>query len=169
MTEAAIVAQLAALTEAMGYAGGEVRTVGQACAVAFLAALATGMRAGELCGLRWDQVHGNYVSLPKTKNGKPRDVPLSSEAQRLIGLARGYDPVLVFGMQAQSLDANFRKYRARSGLEGFTFHDSRHTAATRMARLVDVLTLCKIFGWSNTRQALVYFNPSASDIAQRLG
>lgn len=169
MTEAAIVAQLAALTEAMGYAGGEVRTVGQACAVAFLAALATGMRAGELCGLRWDQVHGDYVSLPVTKNGKPRDVPLSSEAQRLVERARGYDPLLVFGLSTQSLDANFRKYRDRAGLSGFTFHDARHTAATRMARLVDVLSLCRIFGWSNTKQALTYFNITASDLAKRLG
>jgi hypothetical protein len=30
------------------------------------------------------------------------------------------------------------------------------------------LTLCKIFGWSNTAQALTYFNPKASDIAKQL-
>lgn len=36
---------------------------------------------------------------------------------------------------------------ARARLSGFTFHDTRHTAATRLARRVDVLTLCKIFGW----------------------
>lgn len=71
-------------------------------------------------------------------------------------------------MSAQSLDANFRKYRARAGLSGFTFHDTRHTAATMLSHKVDVLTLCKIFGWSNTSQALTYYNPTASDIARRL-
>ena len=57
---------------------------------------------------------------------------------------------------------------ARVGLDGFTFHDSRHTAATRLAPLVDVLTLCKIFGWAKADQALVYYNPTGSQIAARL-
>ena len=55
-----------------------------------------------------------------------------------------------------------------AGLEGFTFHDSRHTVATWMARKVDVLTLCKIFGWRNPKMAMVYDNPKASNIAKRL-
>jgi hypothetical protein len=37
-----------------------------------------------------------------------------------------------------------------------------------LAPRVDVLTLCKIFGWSSTTQALTYFNPKAADIAERL-
>jgi integrase len=55
-------------------------------------------------------------------------------------------------------------------LSGFTFHDSRHTAATWMVNSgkVDVLSLCKIFGWTNTTMALTYFNPKAVDIAKQL-
>lgn len=37
-----------------------------------------------------------------------------------------------------------------------------------MARKVDALTLCKIFGWKNASMALVYYNPTAQDIARRL-
>ena len=37
-----------------------------------------------------------------------------------------------------------------------------------MARIVNVLTLCKIFGWKKTDQALTYFNAKASDIAKQL-
>jgi len=82
---------------------------------------------------------------------------------------RGFDEVLVFGLKTASLDALFRNYRQRAGLEGFTFHDTRHTAATMLCKKVDVLTLCKIFGWSNTRQALTYYNPKAASIAALLG
>lgn len=82
---------------------------------------------------------------------------------------RGFDDVLVFGIKAQTLDAMFRKYRARAGLSGFTFHDCRHTAATMLARRVDVLTLCKIMGWSNPKMAMVYYNPGASTMAAMLG
>jgi len=42
----------------------------------------TGMRRGELLGLRWEHVHlaKRIVHLPLTKNGESRDVPLSHRA-----------------------------------------------------------------------------------------
>jgi integrase len=144
-----------------------IRTVAQAVAVCFLVALRTGMRAGELTGLTWDRVHADYAVLPVTKT-IPRKVPLTKKALRLIDKMRGYDPVLVFGMNSRSLDANFRKYRERAGLSGFTFHDARHSAATMLARKLDVLDLCRMFGWTTTKHALIYFNPSASSIADIL-
>lgn len=155
------------MLRALGYAF-PVRSVSQAIAVCFLTALATGMRAGELCGLRWDDVKGDHVRLLMTKNGKRRDVPLTPVAQKLIERMRGWDEQSVFGIRSQSLDALFRRARTRAGLSGFLFHDARHTAATALAGKLDVLTLCKVFGWSNTKQALVYYNPTASDIARRL-
>ncbi|MCU4119363.1 tyrosine-type recombinase/integrase [Variovorax sp. N23] len=151
----------------LGHTHAEPRKVSQAVAAAFLMALATGMRAGEITGLKWSEVRSDHVILYVTKT-KGRLVPLSPVAARLIDRMRGWDPELVFGIGAQTLDALFRKARARAGLEGFTFHDSRHTACTRLARKVDVLDLCKIMGWVKTTQALVYYNPKASDIAKRL-
>jgi integrase len=155
------------MLRALGH-GGPVRSVSQAVAMCFLAALATGMRAGELCGLRWDDVRADHVRLLVTKNGSARDVPLSPYARRLVARLRGWDAALVFGLRSQTLDALFRRARDRAGLAGFSFHDSRHTAATRMARKLDVLDLCKVFGWRGTGQALAYYNPTASQIAGRL-
>jgi integrase len=158
------------LLREMGYAKHKrVASTGHAVAVCFLVALRTGMRAGELCGLTWAHVHDDYCHLPTTKSGKSRDVPLSTKAQRLLAQIRGWDDKLVFGLKTASLDALFRKYRSRAGLSGFTWHDSRHTAATMMAKKLDVLTLCKVMGWADTRFALVYFNPKASSIAALLG
>lgn len=164
--------QIRAMLEAMGYKRGECRTVAQSVAVAFLFALRTGMRAGEICALTWPCVFDGYLivtgkEIGAGKTGK-RDVPLTPKAARLIEAMRGYDPVYVFGLRTASLDAMFRKYRQRAGLGGFTFHDSRHTAATWMAHKVDVLTLCKVMGWKNTSMALTYYNPKAADIAKRL-
>lgn len=160
--------QIKAILKAAGYSPvGPVRMVSQAVATCFLVALRTGMRAGELTGLTWTLVYASHGHLPHTKTIK-RDVPLTQKTLRLIYKMKGYDPILVFGMKSQSLDANFRKYRDRAGVEGMTFHDSRHYAATQMAKLIDVLTLCKVFGWTNTKQALTYYNPKASDIAKML-
>jgi integrase len=164
--------EIKAMLKAMGHRWNRrPSSVSQAVAMCFLVALRTGMRAGELCGLAWDRVFDDYCSTPH-KTGKTqeslRHVPLDHKALRLIGLMRGWDAKLVFGVQSNTLDALFRKYRTRAGLSGFTFHDSRHTAATWMSKRVDVLTLCKIFGWKRTTQALTYYNPTASDIARQL-
>lgn len=163
----------------LGYRRDEVRSFSQAIAQAFLLALWTGMRAGEICGLTWSQVRKDYVVLlslrqaeeeggKTTKTAKARDVPLSPGAKRILARMKGWDTDLVFGLQSQTLDTLFRRARDRVGLKGFTFHDSRHTACTALARKIDVLDLCKMMGWVKTTQALTYYNPKASDIARRL-
>jgi len=157
-----------------------IRSVSQAVAVAFMTALRTGMRAGELCGLTEARVFPGYCATPH-KSGRTdttlRDIPLTAKAERLIRKMKGYDNRLVFGLKTASLDANFRKYRERAGLSGFTFHDSRHTAATWIAGRMKsnglpaqqaLLDLCKIFGWTKLDQALTYYNPSAADLAKRM-
>ena len=37
-----------------------------------------------------------------------------------------------------------------------------------LARRLDVLTLCKMFGWKSTSQALTYYNPTAGQITRML-
>lgn len=168
----------------LGYKRDEVRSVSQAIAQAFLLALFTGMRAGEICGMTWDRVRKDHLILLSlqqaiydakgkelvgtTKTGKRREVPLSPRAQRIIQRMKGWDAESVFGVKSQTLDVLFRRARVRAGMSGFTFHDSRHTACTHLAHKIDVLDLCKMMGWTRTTQALVYYNPKVSDIARRL-
>jgi integrase len=163
--------EIRGVLRALGHQRGHVRSVSQAVAACFLLALATGMRAGELCGLLWADVRQTYCTAHNVKNietGVSRDVPFSPVAQKIVARLRGWDDVRVVGVSAETLDALFRRARARAKLNGFTFHDARHTAATRMAGQLHILELCKVFGWKNTSQALTYFNPKASDIAAKL-
>ena len=135
---------------------------------AFLFAIETGMRAGEIIGLIWARVDldKRVARLQTTKNGTARDVPLSTEAVRLLQALPRTDPV--FNLSSASLDALWRKLRDRAGVDGLVFHDSRHLAITRLARKLDVLSLAKMIGHRNLSQLQVYFNESAADIAKRL-
>lgn len=160
--------QIRRMLETMGYSKRKCDSVTQACAFAFLLALRTGMRAGEICGLVWDRVFDDYCKTSGKNAAATRDVPLTPKAKAIIDRMRGFDNRLVFGVKSQTLDAMFRKYRERAGLTGFTFHDSRHTAATWLARRLHLLDLCLMFGWSNTKHALIYYNAPASDIAKQL-
>lgn len=158
------------LLRTMGYQrAGKVTSTGQAVAMCMLLAIRTGMRAGELCGLTWDRVYADHCHLPLTKSGRPRDVPLSTKARKILARMKGWDDEYVFGLKTASLDALFRKYRSRAGLEGFTWHDTRHTAATMISKKLDVLDLCKVFGWTDPKMAMKYYNPHASSIAALLG
>lgn len=162
-------AQIRALLITLGYAPRRrITSVSQSVAVALLLAIRTGMRAGEICGLTWDRVHESWCDLPVTKT-TPRQVPLTPKALRLLDKMRGFEPVRVFGMKPPTLDTLFRRARDRAGLSGIVFHDTRHTAATWLAQRINVLDLCKMFGWTNPKQAMTYYNPTAAEIARRIG
>jgi integrase len=148
-----------------------VKTTSQRVGIAFLFALETAMRAGEICAMWPDLIRGRTVHLPAeiVKNRVKRDVPLSRRAEALLKLlpppAEGGT---VFNVTPASLDALFRKARVRAGIEGATFHDSRHTAITRMAKKLNVLDLARMVGHRDLKQLQVYYNESAEDMAARL-
>lgn len=155
---------------ALGFDGIKARNKSQAVAVAYLFALETAMRAGEICGLREEWIAGTVAQLPATinKNGFKRDVPLSPEALRLLELLPPHGDAPMFGISASTLDALFRKARDAALVEGTTFHDSRHSAITRLAKKLNVLELARMVGHRDIRQLSVYYNESAEEIAKKL-
>lgn len=156
------------ICSALGYAGGEPQNVSQRIALAFLFAIETGMRAGEITSLTWDQVHAKHAHLSKTKNGDERDVPLSVSARELLNrLPRDADRV--FNVDNGSRDKLFRQARSRAKIVGLNFHDSRHEATTRLARKLDVLDLARVIGHRDIKSLMIYYNPTADELADRLG
>ena len=158
------------LTDALGYDGGPPANVSQRVAVAFLLAIETAMRAGELCGLTWADVGSRSVTLPRTKNGDQRSVPLSVRARELIEALRAVragDSVLQ--LNTAQIDALFRKAKATAGVTGLRFHDSRAEACTRLAAKLDVLELARMIGHRDLRSLMVYYRATADQIAEKLG
>lgn len=148
---------------ALGYVEGEPENVSQRVAVAFLFAIETGMRCGEICGIKPGDRSGRVVHLPLTKNGTARDVPLSKEALRLVKLVKDD-----FGLKTSQVDSLFRKARNAAELSGFTFHDTRHLACTRLARKISPLELARMMGHKDLKMVMRYFNETAAEIAKRL-
>lgn len=121
---------------------GPISTKSQAVAVAFLFAIETAMRAGEICALTPAHIDSNVAHLTAgmTKNGIKRDVPLSKRALELLSyLPAPAEGETYFGVTTASLDALFRKAKERCLIEDLTFHDSRHEAITRPAKKLNVL------------------------------
>lgn len=150
-------------------AGTDAGTVTGRVGLAFRFALETGMRAGEIVGLTWDRVFPAHVRVEKGKtDAARRDVPLSKAARAVLDELRGLGGELVFDLTSAQLDALWRKIARKAVVDGH-WHDTRHTAATKLAQKLSVMELAKSLGIRDlkTLQA-VYFNPSAAELAAKL-
>ena len=151
-----------------------VETSSQQVAVMLLLAIETAMRAGEMAGLTWERVdlRQRFVQLPDTKNEDARDVPLSRRAVELLKVMlppktqRGSGPV--FTVKPGSRDALFRSARSRAGIEDLHFHDSRAEAIIRLSKKLDVLELARMVGHRDLKSLMVYYRPTAAQIAKQL-
>lgn len=104
-------------------------------------ALEVGMRLGELLKAIWGYVDeaNQLISIPQTKNDKPRVVPLTKRALEILRRLRQdapddehiFDPVRT-GRRRRQLMACFEKAVKEAGISDFHFHDLRHTFATRL-------------------------------------
>lgn len=133
---------------------------------AMLFALETAMRAGEICSLKPGSISGSVARLPITKNGTAREVALSKEALRIIGLMP--DAETIFELATSQIDAHFRKAKAKALIDDLHFHDTRHEAITRLAGKLDVLDLARMVGIRDLRILMVYYNATAKEIADKL-
>lgn len=161
-------AQIQRVLSALDYKG-QVISQRHKIAVAMLLSIETAMRQGETWGMDWQDVkwEQRYIFLADTKNGTSREVPLSIRA---IELLRSLSPGTgrVFPFSQASAGVIFRRALELAGIEGYTWHDLRHTAVTRLAKKLDMLTLAKMTGHKDPRQLAIYFNPTSHDTAQLL-
>lgn len=138
---------------------------------AFLFAIETAMRAGEICSLTLPRINFDtkVAYLPHTKNGDERYVPLTDRAiQILEQLPEVDDDISVFQLKPGSLSSTFLKYRKMTTIEDLTFHDSRHEAITRLAAEIEVLDLARVTGHKNINELMTYYDESPEAIAKKL-
>lgn len=153
-----------ALLRAVDWRPGQEPKTRTALAVAcFALSTRTAMRAGEVLSLKGVDQRRRVAHLPLTKNGNSRDVPLSRQAIRILDRL-----TLPIALTATDLDALFRRARGLALIEGLTYHDSRHTATTMLAKKLPVMDLARVTGHSDLKQLLKYYNPSIDALADLL-
>lgn len=152
------------------HSDGMAETSRQQLAVAFLLAIETAMRMGEIYELEWSRINleKKYLSLLETKNGTRRDVPLSRKAIALLE-QRLSPSEYVFSSNKVAAGVLFRKVLKECHITDLRFHDTRHEGLTRLARKLDVLDLARMVGHKDPRSLMIYYNATASEIAERLG
>lgn len=147
----------------------KLETTTSRAAAAFLFAIETGMRAGEIVAIKREDLFldARYLKVRKGKTqAARRDVPLSAEAIRIINQLPKRQTI--FDITSAQLDSLFRKCRDKALVEDLHFHDTRHEAITRLSKRLDVLALARAIGHRDLRMLMVYYNQSAEELAKLL-
>lgn len=153
------------------------------CKLGVLVALYTGLRVGELCALKWEDIEDNsltvrrtmqrlknetsngtelHVGSPKTKTSL-RTIPIPSFLLELIEpfrkpeLAESYflaaSPDEV--IEPRTMQYRFRRYLKEAGIQKANFHALRHTFATRCVEAgFEIKSLSEILGHANVQTTL---------------
>ncbi|KGD95694.1 site-specific integrase [Rhizobium sp. YS-1r] len=138
-------------------------------------AIETGMRRGEILGLKWSDISHNrrVITLAMTKNGSGRDVPLSHRAFEALmdwKSRADVDKSTVFPMTSGALEQAWRRLLVRSNVKGLRFHDLRHEGVSRLfERGLNMIEVSSISGHRELRMLKRYTHLSADDLVARLG
>lgn len=139
------------------------------------------MRQAELAGLIWDRVRLDgvfpYVDLPKTKNDRPRRVPLSTRAVKAFRAllpeeATGIGKAKVFSIETpRAIGHAFRAVAKEEAFPGLRWHDLRHEAISRLFENTDLRDheIMAITGHLSTEMLKRYSHLRSHRLASRLG
>ena len=110
------------------------------------------------------------MHLEETKNGTPRDVPLSTTAKSILtDLPRDISG-FVFPIHFEALKGLWRRAIRRAGIEGLHFHDLRHEATSRFfEKGLNVMEVATITGHKDLRMLQRYTHLKAENLARKLG
>lgn len=139
--------------------------------------LHTGLRAGEICQLRRDQIalqkrSGSLLVLGK--RNKQREVPLNATARQVLcdylaTLPAAQQCVFASQQSGQPLTERglghlIAKYAHQARLADVSPHDLRHRFAYRMAKSVPLHRLAQIMGHDSLDTTLIYITATRNDL-----
>ncbi len=132
-----------------------------------ITALNTLMRKGEILNLKWSKVDfkTGKITVEDTKNVESRIVPIN---QRLTETLQGAKELpkgeYVFsenGKAYRDVKTGWWTALKKAKIEGFRFHDLRHTFGTRLGmKGYDLKTIMEIMGIKDPKVAMIYLNPT---------
>ncbi len=135
-----------------------------------LLAVATGMRRGEILGMRWEHVDRERRALliPHTKNGYGRTLPLTIDAAKVLDTVPITDD-RVFPLTANAFRLAWDRLRARARIKDLHFHDLRHEAISRFfEKGLSVPEVALISGHRDARMLFRYTHPLRTKIMEKL-
>ncbi len=143
--------------------------------------LHTGLRAGEVCGLRRGDIalgRRSGVARVTGKRNKYREIPLNATARQAL---QEYLPTLAPGaaclfpsertgtaLTERAIGYIVRRYATHARLVDVSPHDLRHRFGYRMAESVPLHRLAQIMGHDSLDTTMAYVRATASDLQREV-
>lgn len=149
----------------------------------FRFAILSGCRMAEIVGLTWSTVDFFNRSFTVTGKGdRSRTIPMTDAIHSLLWSLKDHHATAVFTYQAvktrdgrerkerypitiDGLKSQWRRAKEKAGVPDFRFHDTRHTAATRLVRATGNLKLAqKLLGHTEIATTSRYSHVTDDDL-----
>ncbi len=139
----------------------------------------TGLRVGELCNLRLDDLaiseRKGSLSVRSGKGDKDRTVPLNNDVRQALNAYLAVRPAIAdkhvfIGQRGEPLQTDavqliVRKYARRAGLSGVTPHILRHSFGKGLLDAgTDLVTVSRLLGHERLETTAIYTQPTAQDL-----
>ncbi|MBL0405486.1 tyrosine-type recombinase/integrase [Microvirga aerilata] len=107
--------------------------------LAFLMALWTGQRQGDLLRLPWSAYDGTYIRLTQSKTGVAVVIPIARPLKTVLDRTPRQGDLILVNVDGNpwtesGFRSSWRKACIKAGVTGRTFHDLRGTAVTRLGK-----------------------------------
>jgi integrase len=139
-----------------------------------IVALNTGMRLGEILGLKWENIRLDQgkIEIKHTKNGEDRSIPINSSLRTMLKSMPHENEFLFVnreGKRIGSIKTAWWNALKKAGIDNFRFHDLRHTVATRLAQAnVPESVIAMILGHKRASITSRYINPHWVEMASAM-
>ncbi len=145
-----------------------------------ITALNTGMRKGEILGLKWDNVDLKVglilLNQDQTKNSERKELPINQTLmETLQNLLKRDDIPYVFcnpltGERYYDVKRSFASALKKAGIKDFRFHDIRHTFASSLVMAgIDLVTVKELLGHKDLKMTLRYSHLAPSHKLKAVG
>ncbi len=136
--------------------------------------LATGIRQGNLLGLKWSDVDVQAKTMrihaDEFKGRRAIGLPLNEDAIEVLALVHGQHDEYVFTYRGNPIGQcntkAFRKALKKAGIENFVWHDLRHTwASWHIQAGTPMAVLQELGGWESMKMVQKYAHLSTEHLA----
>jgi integrase len=134
------------------------------------------LRLSEVLNLRREDIAANFLTVVQSKNGKSRQVPVTTELRAEL-LAGAHASGFIFGAKKTgnpptqaATSVKFGRLIKRLGLKDVSHHVLRHTGASAMvAAGISLRVVQEIGGWTSLRMLERYAHPTGAKCNARFG